>query len=146
MVSGVKRKLEDRDWERYGPIEPVGVEEWGGPGWSNWRNSSLNNHSSLTGTPPSSGSLQMPSLAESEGSEGSSGYQEGSSGGSIASLLRQSFQQAVSGSAQVVGSYIDDQLLSLRLNSDDSEQAVAESDWNTSNGVAGDDSDLLNEE
>ena len=88
----------------------------------------------------------MPSLAESEESEGSSGYQEGSSGGSIASLLRQSFQQVVAGSAQVVGSYVDDQLLSLRLNSDDSEQIVEESDWDTSNEIAEEDSDFLNEE
>ena len=88
----------------------------------------------------------MPSLTESESSDGSGGYQQESSGGSIASLLRQSFQQADAGSAQVVGRYIDDQLLSLRLSSDASEQIVAESDWDTSNGVAEEDSDLLNEE
>ena len=33
MVSGVKRKLADRDWESYGPLGPVGEEGYGSSGW-----------------------------------------------------------------------------------------------------------------
>ena len=145
-VSGVKQKLEDRDWEQYGPLGPVGGEEWRGPGCSNWRNSSFNNHSSLTETPPSNLSSQLPSLTESEGSTESDGVQRESSGGSIVSLLRQSFQQTGVGSAQLVSRYVDDQVFSLRPSNNG--LMDTRNDLDTSNEALAmdDDSDLLNEE
>ena len=93
-VSGVKRKLVDRDWEVYGPMSPVAGESWGRGPWSSYvsyrenRGSSDSSGSSLQSVPSS-----IPSLAETEtGTSASSGYGAEVSG--ELSSLRESLQQA----------------------------------------------------
>ena len=94
-VSGVKRKLVDRDWECYGPLGPVGREEWGKIPWSSYASYRENSMRGALSSSSSSSSApsSMPPLAETETESSQSSSLGGDSTGGISSL-RLSLQQA----------------------------------------------------